>query len=350
MPATRRKVVPHPHSPDATGATEPATADTVPSLSRNAANAYLYNQDMFGLNPKLDFRTRLIIGCYVFDNIQPSVIRSAFAKAHIFPPAAVKELKRGVSCRIGGMAARESSRLLKGKAARELETLGQRASLMSSGDVICKAHEIVSSVLNADQYAMRPLEELTCSRKKKKNPVQDTGPIHKKVVGLFTPADSQAVADSLSELDRYHNATHLFVCPEDGCSRRFSSHAWLASHLKSFHKVTVNALSPAEEAHRRVLMEQQKQARCARNAGDALPPAVVAIPDVALASEDDEYVWECQFLPELDRNLICGTRTKSNEEMWQHYSCAHRNFVNDGFLVRNLKTGEEFVAPMIMSH
>ncbi len=345
MPPKLPKRPKRPESPRAESAADTAA----PSLSRTAANAYLYNQDLFGLNPRLDFRTRLIISCYVFDNIQPSVIRAAFAKAHIYPPSTVKELARGVSCRSGGMAARESSRLLKDNAARELETLGRQASLMSSGDVICKAHEIVSNVLNSDQYAMRPLEELTCSRRKKKDHVKDAGSaMHKKVVGLFTPADSQAIADSFSEEDAFHNATHLFVCPEDGCSRRFSSHAWLASHLKKVHRITMNALSPAEETHRAHLMELQKQAKLARAAGGAVPTASivadVAIPtdddaDVAIPTDDDDDMYECQFE---DEGLSCGARTKTDPEMWQHYSCAHPNRLNNGISCRYLRTGEEF--------
>ena len=333
MPPKQRRAVKISRASDAN---RPAADNSSPSLDRSPANSYLYNQDLFGLNPKPDFRTRLIIGCYVFDNIQPSVIRAAFAKAHIYPPSAVKELKRGVSCRNGGMAARESSRLLKDKAARELEILGQRASLMSSGDVICKAHEIVSNVLNADQYAMRPLEELVPSSRKKKDHVKDAGPIHKKVVGLFTPADSQAVADSFSEMDRVYNATHLFVCPEDGCSRRFASCAWLAAHLKSVHHVTIGALSPAEEAHRKALMQQQKQARSAIRVAD--DESLIDADDdhsESLVALDDGPYWECQHPPD------CHVQGVSLAELYQHYAQTHPKFIKDGFSVLNLKTGVE---------
>ena len=34
----------------------------------------VYNEDMFGLNPQLDFRTRLITSCYVFENISANVV------------------------------------------------------------------------------------------------------------------------------------------------------------------------------------------------------------------------------------------------------------------------------------
>ena len=85
------------------------------------------------------------------DNISPAVVRAAFARAHIYPPTAVQELKKNVSVRDGGLAVRVSSRLLKDKAASEFEELGKQASLMSSGEVICKAHDILENVLRADQ-------------------------------------------------------------------------------------------------------------------------------------------------------------------------------------------------------
>jgi hypothetical protein len=206
---------------------------------------------------------------------------------------------------------------------------------MSSGDVICKAHEIVSNVLNADQYAMRSLEELVPGSRKKKDQVKDTGPIHKKVVGLFTPADSQAVADSFSEVGRLYNATHLFVCPEDGCSRRFASHAWLATHLKSVHRIVLDALSPAQEAHRKQLMEQQKQAKDNCVAHERLPCVDVADEDsesLAVAPDNNPH-WECQHPP------ACHVQGHGLDELWQHYALAHPSFINYGFSVDNLTTG-----------
>jgi hypothetical protein len=331
MPKKRTRAPKNPSS-DATAA---SAAVAAPSLHRTAANAYLYNEDLFGLNVQLDYRTRLIISCYVMDNIPASVVRAAFAKAHIYPPSAVRELKRDVSCRSGGMATRESSRIAKDNAARKLEELGQRASLMSSSDIICQAQAIVKGVLNTDRYALKPLEELATgsrSRKKKKeDDVRDAaGPAHKKVVGMFTPAHSQIIAEAFSETDRFYNDTHLFVCLEDGCDRRFALQAWLAKHQEDAHGIARRPLTPQEEVARKSMMERQRQAHKNKANG------AVAIP----TDDDDDFLYECTFE---GHDSICGVRTKTNQEMWQHYARVHPAHLLEGIGARDLKTGEEFV-------
>ena len=122
--------------------------DTPPSATplqafeprKNPKNAHLYNGDLFGLNPQLDHRTRLIISCYVMSNIAPAVVRAAFQTAHVYPRSAVEELKRGVSVRDGGFASRKSNRLEQDSAVSQIQELGKNAATMSNREVICKAH------------------------------------------------------------------------------------------------------------------------------------------------------------------------------------------------------------------
>ena len=192
---------------------DPAGID---SERRTADNAYLYNEDLFGLNPKLDFRTRLIIGCYVTDSVTPELVRQAFATARIFPPSATELIKKDVSARDGGLARRQSSRLNKDAAAKAIEDLGQRAKYMSSGQVIQEAVSIVDNALSADRFCLRPMEELTGKKKKAK---ADSGekpsappPAYKRTIGYFPPASSQAVCDSLHHEQEHYKGTHLFVC------------------------------------------------------------------------------------------------------------------------------------------
>jgi hypothetical protein len=184
---------------------------------RTADNAYLYNEDLYGLNPKLDFRTRLIIGCFVTDSVASSTVRSAFATACVYPPSAVEEIKKGVSVQDGGGALRKSSRLTKDAAARAIEDLGQRAKYMSSGEVILAAADIVDTALNADRYLLRPMEDLTGKKKSKAADTAssaksvDKAP-HKRVVGYFPPASSKEVSESLALEKQQYEMTHLFVC------------------------------------------------------------------------------------------------------------------------------------------
>ncbi len=184
---------------------------------RTADNAYLYNEDLYGLNPKLDFRTRLIIGCFVTDAVASSTVRSAFATACVYPPSAVEAIKKGVSVQDGGGASRKSSRLNKDAAARAIEELGQRAKYMSSGEVILAAADIVDTALNADRYLLRPMEDLTGKKQKKaadtasSSKSADKAP-HKRVVGYFPPASSKEVSDSLHHEQEHYKGTHLFLC------------------------------------------------------------------------------------------------------------------------------------------
>ncbi len=215
----RKKKSSAPEPDESTSAAQPPSPSAL--SHRTAANEYLYNADLFGLNPKLDFRTRLILGCYVLDNIPGTLVRKAFANSHTYPRSAVEDLKRNVPVQEGGLATRSSSRHLKDDAARKIEDLGKRAGLMSSFDVILSAHRIIGDVLKKDQFAMQPLEEVargTRARQSKKPPAADA-PKHKRTIRMFTPADSRAVADSLAENTRYFDATHLFFCTE--CSKRF---------------------------------------------------------------------------------------------------------------------------------
>jgi hypothetical protein len=191
--------------------------DPIASGQRTDDNAYLYNEDLFGLNPKLDFRTRLIIGCYVTDSVTPELVRQSFATARIFPPSATELIKKDVSARDGGLARRQSSRLNKDAAAKAIEDLGQRAKFMSSGQVIQEAVSIVDNALRSDRYCLRPMEELTGNKKKKDK--ADPGkkpsappPAYKRTIGYFSPASLQAVSDSLNHEDEHYKGTHLFVC------------------------------------------------------------------------------------------------------------------------------------------
>ncbi len=324
----------------------PKRAKNSAPLSDEATTAvdarHLYNQDLFGLNPQLDFRTRLIIGCYVLDNISPAVVRAAFARAHIYPPTAVQALKRDVSVRDGGQANRNSSRLLKDKAASELEELGKQASLMSSGDVICRAHAIVEGVLKANQYVLKPVEELIpgSRRKRRVSASKDDVdvPAHKKVIGMFTPDDSQKIADSFAAEQSLFNATHLFVCSENGCCRRFASYAWLAAHVQKVHGIALAALNASEEERRKDLMEKQRQAKVGKVA------AVAAAVDPAqhVADLRKDALFECRYWFSKDglQGDFCRTRTKTHAEMLQHYWCNHPHLMDDGMEVLNLETGE----------
>jgi hypothetical protein len=61
----------------------PETSDAAAAPVRTKDNAHLYCKELYGMNAKLDFRSRILIGCHVLDNIPASVVRLAFAKAHI---------------------------------------------------------------------------------------------------------------------------------------------------------------------------------------------------------------------------------------------------------------------------
>lgn len=257
------------------------SAAAQPRDERTPDNAYLYNEDLYGLNPKLDFRTRLIISCYVTDSIEPAIIRQAWANARIFPPSAMQEIKKNVSVRDGGLAPRASSRLAKDDAAHEIQSLGLRAHLMSSGEIIAQAAAIVDKVLQADKYALRPMEELTG---KKKKVAADSAPKppalpHKRVVGYFKPEDSQVIADSLASTKESHDRSRLFVCRDFQnnfkCNKRFASYVWVQKHLKKEHNIDLPELTSERQQTNRALLQQQKdfKAGIRQTATEEEPPS-----------------------------------------------------------------------------
>jgi hypothetical protein len=178
----------------------------------------------------------------------------------------MQDIKKSVSVRDGGLALRASSRLAKDEAANGIQALGLRAHLMSSGDVILQAAAIVDKVLQADKYALRPMEHLTGKKSKKDDAANSApkplAPPHKKVVGYFNPEASQLVAESLATEKESHDRTRMFVCnnfqSEFKCSKRFASYGWLQKHLKKDHNVDLPKLSPEQQQINKSLLQQQK--------------------------------------------------------------------------------------------
>ena len=326
MPPKRARSV----TQDATAVASASSATAAlppPALERTAQNAYLYNEDLFGLDPCLSYRTRIITSCYVIDNIPAEVVRGAFAKAHIYPLSAVQELKRDVSCRDGGQAHRVSSRHVKDTAANAIADLGKRSELMSSSDVVLAAHAIITKLLKADKYAMRPMEEIAAGLNKRSKKVASAPvPEHKKVVGWFPPERSKHVADSFKAEDAKFQATHRFVCSEvaaQGCSRRFASWHWLKAHLLKEHKLQSGDLTQEQEVWRQQMMAAQKQAKASVNT--VAPLLAVTADD--LGDADDTAVdershgpWRCQIPYSEDE--ICGF-VGELEELKQHYWDQH---------------------------
>jgi hypothetical protein len=249
------------------------------------------------------------------------------------------------------MALRESSRVAKDKAIAALtELFTKRAALMSSSDIICEAHSIIKSVLNTGLYEQRTLEELANSTRsrKKKDPAVNA-PAHKRVVGMFTPADSQAVADSFAEQERFFNATHLFVCfacKDAGISRRFAGWQWLKAHCKKDHGEEYPALTAAQEVDRKSKMQQQKIARATR--GIAAADEMVEDPDVEEAVDPteewqipDDGQWECLLMSQ-NRGERCGVIANGSPyPVGQHYWDKHPAFMRGGMHAHNMVTGEE---------
>jgi hypothetical protein len=348
-----------------------AASDTTasqPLEERTADNAFLYNEDLYGLNPKLDFRTRLIISCFVTDSIEPTIVRQAWANARIFPPSAVQEIKKDVSVRDGGLARRASSRVVKDDAANEIRSLGLRAHLMSSGDVIVAAAAIVDNVLQADKYALRPMEELT-GKKKKKTVAADSAPKppappHKKVVGYFTPEASQLIADSLASEKESHDRTRLFVCKDFQnkfeCNKRFASYVWVKKHLKKDHNIDLPELTQEQQQTNKTLMQQQKDFKATKAGVQHVQqtPTVEQLPsdnsdDLSLfLAEEHEFVCDVCNAWGTDRAKAFATDIYlpfiSDDEppavtLWDHYILKHpERFWNSAISCRRTATGEVF--------
>jgi hypothetical protein len=318
---------------------------------RNARNAHLYNADLFGLNPQLDHRTRLIISCYVMSNIAPAVVRAAFQTAHVYPRSAVEELKRGVSVRDGGLASRKSNRLEQDSAVSQIQELGKNAATMSNREVICKAHAIVKSVLDSDQYALRPMEELAPGRRRKKDATavpKAAIPKHKQVLGLFQPDDSQAIADSFTQTQRFFEATHLFVCDE--CPRRFASWHYLKKHCNSTHQAGIpdTPLTPEQEAVRLEMMRLQREAKDSGIGASAAAVRENLNDDVAAACDfDDDQGGDVVFrdlfvclMEQECKNVVYFTMDELCQHIWEE----HPHFMfGDGASFRNQTTNEEFM-------
>ena len=289
-------------------------------------------------------------------NIAPSVVRAAFQTAHVYPRSAVEELKRGVSVRDGGSAFRRSSRLQRDSAVSQIKELGKNADTMSNRDVICKAHAIVKSVLDSDQYAMRPMEELVPGKRRKKDAtagLKDAVPKHKEILGLFPPGRSQAVADSFSQTQRFFEATHLFVC--DDCPRRFASWHYLKKHRNSAHdaKIPDTPLTQEQEAERLRRMRLQREAKVSGIGASA--DVVDEIPDAAAAdaAHDFEDDRDGVLLSDLFVCLMEGDCQECEHEntvyigmqdLFQHVWDEHPHFMfGDGMSYRNQTANEEFM-------
>ena len=161
------------------------------------------------------------------------------------------------------------------------------------------------------------------------------------VIGMFTPHDSQKVADSFAAEESFFNATHLFVCTQDGCCRRFASHAWLAHHLKNVHGIILAALNASEEEQRKDLMEKQK---AAKQGGKVAAGAAVTHqeqPEQPVADLPGDELFECQCWYSTD-HPVCGTRWYDYHEIIQHYWSCHPHALNAGLHVKDLETGQVF--------
>jgi hypothetical protein len=354
MPPKRTRVV-KPATSSEGNALAPAPSAVPAPPRRTDANAHLYNEDMYGLNPQLDQRTRAIISCYVLDNIPPSIVRAAFAKAHIYPLSAVLAVKKHESCRDGGQVARKSARTLKETAAQSFVDLGKKAELMSDTEVIAEAAAILAKVTQSDTYAMRSLEEVADgTRKRKPKQVTAPAPAHKRTLGLFTPQDSAAIQDSFVAADAFHQATHLFECnallPGYGCQKRYGAWHFLKAHLSSEHNCDASELSPKQEVWRKDMAEMQKRARSnPAAAADIVAAATAAGADIApsakvdIAHNDDvNDTFKCILLyddAEGERQH-CGF-TGCHDDMTQHYWDLHPRWFCQG-RAQNLNTGEIF--------